>query len=616
MKRFFLLDYYDPAINYQGEGIISLDCSASYYLDKNNLKYKILEDYYSEKDLRAEEKDYYFDQLKWFESFDGFLKEHISLCFRFDIPLARANYLRLKYFVDTIVIYSFIISKFIEKEKEIEEVIYVAKPFPEQNGESIFDFKRINRKVFKDLLELFCKKSNIAFSTRIADEKGLRRKESYHAGFGCNPSLKSFLKSIYNFVKYEKVTKLLTLNAAFKNRHVFFMHAGSVDVDYPLKELLVNGAKVYLQEKDKVLREDLFLRKSLDIQEADSGTLKQIEDECVRCSRLLKDDKKIIPWINNKCGLDVSLIVVAFLENFISEDCCCVLQNAEKMLGFYKKNKIDCIFARGNTDRDSLGSIIAAKYMRGAKSVCVQHSNFALNNEVFAVIEMETYDFVLTRDDISHEYYKRALSEIYSCDCKPVQSAHYLRSIREKKKTLKFGKAPTVIYVEKKFPDRVRSFNNMIYPLNWYYKYQKSIVDFFGRETSFDFVYKHSMGQEWARESILKYIEDKGYRNITVREEPFIKLAKHADKVIVDYPSGALFEAAKAGKSVLCVCADYFNIIKEAKDVFGRSLQTFSEIEDAISIIKEFFYANPDDYVVEIPFSDDDFVGIFNQLVE
>ena len=93
-------------------------------------------------------------------------------------------------------------------------------------------------------------------------------------------------------------------------------------------------------------------------------------------------------------------------------------------------------------------------------------------------------------------------------------------------------------------------------------------------------------------------------------------LDSYADKVIVDYPSGALFEAAKAGKSVLCVCADYFNIIKKAEAVFGKSLQPFSRIEDAISIIKEFLYANPDDYIVEIPSSDKDFISVFNQIVK
>jgi hypothetical protein len=83
----------------------------------------------------------------------------------------------------------------------------------------------------------------------------------------------------------------------------------------------------------------------------------------------------------------------------------------------------------------------------------------------------------------------------------------------------------------------------------------------------------------------------------------------------VNYPSGALFEAAVSGIPVLCVCADYFRILKEAKIVFGKSLQQFSSIDDAISIIKNFLYSEPSEYIVNIPLSNENFIDVFKKIV-
>jgi len=154
----------------------------------------------------------------------------------------------------------------------------------------------------------------------------------------------------------------------------------------------------------------------------------------------------------------------------------------------------------------------------------------------------------------------------------------------------------------------------MVYPLTWYFEFQKQIINYFGQETKYDFMYKHAQGTEWAEHSILDYIKDSGFENITILRENFLKTLKYADRVIVDYPSGAFFEAAISGKPVLCICADYFKILKQAKAVFGKSLQQFASTDDAISIIKEFLCCEPQDYTVNIPLSKNDFLDAFEEL--
>ena len=79
VKKVFFLESYNPSVEYNGE-IVSLNPAVSYYLYKKNIKYHILEDYYSEKDLRSSEEEYFFEQLEWFDYFDVFIKENTSFC--------------------------------------------------------------------------------------------------------------------------------------------------------------------------------------------------------------------------------------------------------------------------------------------------------------------------------------------------------------------------------------------------------------------------------------------------------------------------------------------------------------------------------------------------------
>jgi len=614
MKRFFFLEYCDSAFTFNCEegDIVSLDPSVSYLLQKKKIRYYILEDYYDEGTLRSAEADYFFEQLKWFDSFDNFIEEDISYCRRYSIPIAKSNYLRLKYFVDTIMVYSYILYNFFQINKDIKEIIYTYKSCREDNKFSIFELKSRYCQVFSDLLRLFCGKNNVRFTSIPVKAKDIFSKEYFFRSCRENKFFKSQMKKIINFYKYKKLHNIILSDTSLKDLNILFMHAGSLDIDCPIKEAIKRKAHVYVKEKSEIVREDYWLRWPMDLPELDECFVKRLKKESDFCADNLEKNAEIISWINDKCLMDVSSIVLPFLQYFISQDCSYILQESERMFRFYKQNKIDYVFARGNTDRDSLAYLVAAKYLKGAKSVCIQHSNFAIDNEVFGVFEIETYNYTFAREYISENYFKYSLENIYKSDCKVFRSSHYLRNVE--KKYYKNKEKMKVVYVEKKFPDKLKCFNNMLYPLAWYYEFQRRLIDFFAKESRVEFVYKHASSQGWAGSSVLKHIKNISCKNISIYDKHLLKSLKFADRVIVDYPSSALFEAAVAGKPVLCVCANYFRIIKQAKEVFGKSIQQFSSIDEAILLIREFLYGNPQEYIVNIPLSKNDFLDVFKEV--
>ncbi|MCK4852247.1 MAG: hypothetical protein KAS86_03945, partial [Candidatus Omnitrophica bacterium] len=173
MRRVFLLEDYDFSFPLEtGESeVISLDPGVSYRLQKRGVDYRIAEDLYDEKALRMGQEAYFHEQLEWFRGFDGFLKEHILFCGEHDIPLAKACYLRLKYFVDTVIIYSYIISRLLESNADAGEIVYVSRPYDKEDRYSVFDFKHENRKVFGSLLRLFCDERDIVFKRHFLHKK-------------------------------------------------------------------------------------------------------------------------------------------------------------------------------------------------------------------------------------------------------------------------------------------------------------------------------------------------------------------------------------------------------------------------------------------------------------
>ncbi|MDD5085019.1 MAG: hypothetical protein PHE61_03115 [Candidatus Omnitrophica bacterium] len=621
MKKAFFLGAYDTCVyGAKDTQVISLFPDVSYRLDKRGIRYSLLEYYYDERDLWADEKRYFSEQLDWFKNFDDFLKHHISYCRKHSIPLASANYLRIKYLVDAVLVECFILSRFFEKNSELEDIVYVYNCGTTREEHSVFDLKYNHKKVFGELLRLFCEKHNIHFSERFTERTEIITEDTPNEGFLAvlyDHFLKPHFKKILTVVRYDKFRKFLSQSDEMPGLPVLFLQGGSDDVDYPLKSLVKNGARVYVREHDRIVREDTFIRSLVNTGRLEGGFINTLKEECDACADNFRQDSSLIAWVNNKCSIDVSSVVIPFFKYFIAHDCFHILLDAERMYRFYRQQHVKYVFSRESANRGAIGSLIAAKYMGAAQSICLQHASFALDAGIVVMFESEVYNYNLTRDNITESYFKEMLKNKYSVGCNILQSPHYLRNVtkkylRRKKKAAR----EKIMYVEKKFADRLRCINNITYPLVWYYEFQKKLIDYFAKESGFDFIYKHSKWQTWAENSILKYIDDMRCKRIRKFSGSFLRALTLADRVITDIPSGALFEAAIVGKPILCLCPDYFRVSEEGKRIFGKSLRQFSSINDAISIIKEFLNSDPSDYIVPSFISDADFTSVFKGMFE
>jgi hypothetical protein len=344
--------------------------------------------------------------------------------------------------------------------------------------------------------------------------------------------------------------------------------------------------------------------------------LAQLSEECKCAANNLESGSQVFKWIRDRAHIDTTPILKPFFEHFLIHDIPKILEDSLSMRDFFKRANIQNVIGRSNSDRESQGPLIAAKFMRAARSLCLEHASLAVDNEAFGVFDTETYNFTFARDPISESFLNDSITHRYASDCKIARSMHYLKDIRRRAGRHQPKRPPvTVVYIEKKFSDRVRAFNNMVYPIVWYFEFQKSLIDFFETKKNFKFIYKHAKSpkQDWAKSSILQYIYEKKASNITVFQGELMKLFPSVDRVIMDYPSGALFEAVVAGKSVFCFFPEYFRILPEAKRIFKNSFEPFHHPKDAISALDGFLDSDPDQYRHSLVIDDKPFSAIFQE---
>jgi hypothetical protein len=137
-------------------------------------------------------------------------------------------------------------------------------------------------------------------------------------------------------------------------------------------------------------------------------------------------------------------------------------------------------------------------------------------------------------------------------------------------------------------------------------------MDYFGTQEGYRFIYKQPVTErQLAYRSIIPYFKER-YLNIILKTGKLYDYFPQADGIIIDRPMTSLFEAADSGLPVICLCADFVSIgIPEAvKEFLGRTLQTFSTYDEAISSLKVFLEEPDPNYIINMDLGqlDSDFV--------
>lgn len=596
-----MVEEHTAGIDYDNGTVIALTPEACYGLKKAGISYKIIEDYYNGKNLKADEDKFFYEQLEWLKEIDKLIKNNVKPCRENDINLATAHFYQMKFFIDSVILQFRIFREAIFNLKP-SEVIYVCAKRGNGLEHNIYDLFNNNRRPFCEACNLVCKKYEIPFSVR----HGSVKKGSSSPDLLVKKQLKTFLKkihckSVYYFFKYYKLAKLLKRYKENGHLNLLFLHAGWLGIDLIIKKCIGSGFKVFFRDGKKiVLISGILQRDVLDLGHFDADQRREIADSCISAFNDMMEKNKVIDWINDKCGLNVSSLVTGYLRHFMEKICVDNILEFLLLKEFYEKEGIDFVIARSSSEEDSISTFLAAAGSK--KRACFQHGIMHEAKEP-AFTELGLVDYYFTMDGISERFFKSILQSGYASECTVLQSEHYLKAISERWEDVKRPKH-TIMYVPTKIFTGFNMLNINFYTLPWYYEFQKAVIDYFASVSNKNFIYKHAVGQGWQDSSLLLYMKDKQYSNIYIEKRPLAKCLGKAERIILDYPSTGFFEAAVSGIPAMSLCHDTFKINPEIKKFFKDSIQFFSTIPEAIEKIDNFIVREGRDFVFDVPLAE------------
>jgi len=147
---------------------------------------------------------------------------------------------------------------------------------------------------------------------------------------------------------------------------------------------------------------------------------------------------------------------------------------------------------------------------------------------------------------------------------------------------------PTVVYAVTSLARDQRYLNNASYSDPWYYVVQTSIVDVLVQQHRVNVILKLFPGPPEVTGPIAQYAEDQAAPNLRISRHPFVAWLPWATRVILDFPSTALYEAAVARLPLLCLLYKEFDDRPEALQEIKEWTAWFEDPADAAAATLEF----------------------------
>ncbi len=622
---YYFVSTFEKGFDYQGGKLVALTPEVCTQLIEAGISYQVLDETCIERELGKDVHSYFFDQIEWFRDFDEFLKKNIEYCRINNVSLATAHYYQIKWLMDSAISYSYVLRCFIQ-EYAPEKIVHVTADIGGNTNLSIYNIFCSPTTTIAQLLPYVCNSLGIAF-----DQKTLLFKKQKRSLFSLsllkgdtkNILLKLNFKSFLSFVRFQKYRYLVRRNKPMKLLSILFLHAGCFSVDDVIRQSLFAGAQVFTMGKDIINRENGIMHNRTAIlgKGDDSAFADAVKVQCLSTAQVCQSQKSLFSWVQQRSGIAVDGFLMPYLKHFISHICYDTIVKAEKFVEFYDRKNIDMVVMRSSSEYDSAFTLIAAKMRSRVKSVCVQHSSTAIDALLWPMTELgEFFDYYLATDGLSEGYFNFYRKYQIMQDCQVKQTAHYYRSIqaRYKKKPHQRGRERIIFAPADALADASVGFNNFNVPFHRngieYFEYLRYLLEYFSKRQDKFFIFKYRFGPHMIEKVVVPYITSQGYTNIVVESRPLIDCFHLAQRVILDYPSSGLFEAAAAGLPVMSLYKQNLTIWPDAARFFGCSLRPFEDAQEAKEEIERFLDDDPSNYVHRLPLSDDSAIEVLRGI--
>jgi hypothetical protein len=128
----------------------------------------------------------------------------------------------------------------------------------------------------------------------------------------------------------------------------------------------------------------------------------------------------------------------------------------------------------------------------------------------------------------------------------------------------------------------------------WYHRWHLRILDLMGSRPDLRFTWKALPSSDQAVDPIQAVIAERDLGNVKYEARPFVDVINQVGRVVIDYPSTALYETVHLGKPVLALTFPRFCVLRpSAVSRFAQVLRACDTEDDALARINEFLDADP-----------------------
>ena len=615
----YLVEEYSSGIKFDKNSVIvALTPKVCYQLDKAGIKYSIIEDYYDEVELLADEDDWYKLQLQWIDRLDEFLQKNIAAFKKLNLKLGAIYHLYLKGMVlDPLYIRCFTLKKLFEKVKP-SKVTFISRE-PEEPHLN-YRFEYYGKSYYSQIIPVLCDEYNVPLKLVFleGDDKSVKKIEDRGIAIKFRKMLyyKFEIARRMHFL-YKRYKNYLFLKEISKNKlNIFILKIPHIGLNFVI-DALNTGHNVYQLSDDFILKYSSFgAKRHLNlkteyedkIMDLENGNIWEDTANLLECGDLIK-------WFNEKYQIDVSEIILSRLKHFISKVCPELLVYFKIFTKFYKKEGINFVFTPTVSPLIEYAALAAANYCKDVKTVGIQHGNEIFLNPVWYIHELTHYNIYICTDKEIEKHFKW-LCKTNHYPTIIYRSSHRLLNVKKihdlrgKKNNIKKNR---IVYLPGILMWDVRRMNGVEYPDTWYYNFQKSLIEYFSTRKELVFVWKGLPASDKIYNPTPAFIRDNNFSNIEIATKPFIEHLRSADKVICDYPSTGFYESVIAGVPTMSLYHKAFKVRKSAVEHFGNLLKLYSDVSEAIKYIDEFLNSDPELYKMTIDIEDKSIVEILEE---
>lgn len=298
----------------------------------------------------------------------------------------------------------------------------------------------------------------------------------------------------------------------------------------------------------------------------------------------------------------VSSIMTSRLQAYVEQICPTIEKGSVMLADSLADQKLTELLATNPSSIEEFVALLAAE-RKSVRRVLFQHGDQAFSFDFWLITETQNFDEMRCSDPTVPAYLRRVASR-HGLDAphfvieSPRTAELQREADRWEEGAFHYRDLP-IVYVPNVYTGDQYIVGTSFIQDAWYYRWQLRLLELMANNSALEFVWKALPSGHEAKDPIGSVIQENGIRNVRYEGRPLRTVVKQAGRLLLDYPSTALYEAIHYRKPVMCVFFRGRGRLREdIAHLFGRSLRECEDEASALAAIDEFVSGDPRAYLV------------------